>query len=480
MNAARAMEETPVPLVVDVDGTLLKGDLLHESALQFIARHPLQSWRLLLWLSRGKAKLKAWLAERIDPGTDTMPLRPQTLACIDEAVAQGRPVYLASASDRRWVEPIAARVRGLAGVMASDGETNLAGHAKAAALVERFGEGGFDYIGDNRVDMPIWQKARHQLIVAHGSGLESRLRRRHPQAETVARVRVPLRTHLKALRMHQWAKNALIFLPVIAAHAFDDVATVVAAIAAFFAFSFAASSAYVINDLLDIPGDRDHPRKCRRPFAAGDLPIMRGIVLSAALMLASIVIAALLPARFLVVLLTYVVMTLAYSLLLKRKMLIDVIVLGGLYTLRVFGGLAATALHASQWLLMFSLFLFLSLAAVKRCSELVARREAGKSPPPGRGYTTGDLAVLFPLAAAAGYGAVLVVALYLASPEVMPLYTHPSRMWLVCPLLLYWISRVLVLSSRNDLHDDPVIFALTDRVSWMTGALVAGVIAVSI
>lgn len=470
----------PVPLVVDVDGTLVRGDLLHEAALQFVARHPLQVWRLAMWLARGKATLKDQLAARIDPGTDSIPLREETLATIDAARSEGRPVYLASASHRRWVEPIADRVGGIADVLATDDRVNLAGAAKAAALVDRFGEGGFDYIGDHRVDMPVWAAARGRLVVAHDRGLEAQVKRRFADAQTIARGAPSLRPHLRALRMHQWAKNLLVFLPILAGHSFLDLDRAAVAVAAFFAFCFAASSAYIINDLLDLPGDRDHPRKRFRPFAAGQISAVRGLAMAAVLMAAALGLGALLPWRFLVVLCCYVALTLAYSLVLKRRMLIDVIVLGGLYTIRVLGGVMAAGQAQSQWLLMFSLFLFLSLAAVKRCSELVARREAGKSAPPGRGYMIQDLAVLFPLAAAAGYGAVLVVTLYLSSPEVVRLYSHPARMWLICPLLIYWISRVLVISNRNELHDDPVIFALTDRVSWLLGVLVAAIVAVSV
>jgi 4-hydroxybenzoate polyprenyltransferase/phosphoserine phosphatase len=469
-----------VPLVVDVDGTLLKGDLLHEAALQFVAHHPFQAWRLATWLGGGKAHLKSRLADHADPMVESIPLRAETLAAIARAKAGGSAVWLASASPSAWVERVAKRVDGIDGVLATDAHTNLAGPAKAAALVERFGAGGFDYIGDQRVDLPVWRAARHPLMVAHDPRLERAVTRQFPHVTVIARERRSARPYLRSLRMYQWAKNLLVFLPVVAGHRIFDAAVLIAAIVAFAVFSFAASSTYIVNDLLDLPGDRDHPRKRHRPFAAGEVAVGHGLILSAALMLAATAFAALLPWRFIVVLGCYVTLTLAYSLVLKRRMLIDVIVLSGLYAIRVLGGVVATGERQSPWLLMFSLFLFLSLAAVKRCSELVARREAGKPAPLGRGYRIEDLAVLFPLAAAAGYGAVLVVTLYLSSPEVTRLYAHPTRMWLICPLLLYWISRVLVISNRNELHDDPVIFALTDRVSWLVGALVAGVIAVSV
>lgn len=478
--SAAPLPHDRTPLVVDVDGTLIKSDLLLEAALQFVATQPWRCWRLLVWLFAGKAALKAHLAAAVAVPTETIPLRPETLAAMDQARAAGQPVWLASASDRRWVEQIAARVGGIDGVLGSDGHTNLAGGRKAAALVARFGEGGFDYAGDQPVDLPVWAAARGQLVVAHDAALERRVRDRFPHATVIARPRRPFALHLRALRPHQWAKNLLVFLPILAGHSLTNVHAIAAAIAAFVAFCCAASGAYVINDLLDLPGDRDHQRKRNRPFASGDLPIIAGLFMAPLLLGGAGLLAAVLTPRFAAVLAGYVVLTLAYSLVLKRKVLIDIIVLGGLYTIRVLGGVAATSEPQSQWLLMFSLFLFLSLAAVKRCSELVARREAGKPPPLGRGYRLDDLQVLFPLASAAGYLAVLVVALYLYSPDVTRLYHHPTRMWLVCPLLLYWISRVLLKSNRDEMHDDPVIFALTDRVSWATGLALAFVVAVSI
>jgi 4-hydroxybenzoate polyprenyltransferase/phosphoserine phosphatase len=472
-------DDRTIPLVVDVDGTLVATDLLQESALQFVARHPMQIYRLVGWLGGGKSNLKARLADQVDPGIDSVPLREEVVALIRDAQAAGRPVYLASASDRRYVDNLAARIGGVAGVFGTEQGVNLAGDAKAERLVATFGVNGYDYVGDAPVDFAVWRSARKQLVVAHSDHFATKVLKTFSDAEIVARPRASLRSYVRAIRVYQWAKNALLFLPVIAGHHFDF-ATIAATLLGFLCFSFAASSAYILNDLLDLPGDRDHPRKSRRPFAAGVIPITDGIVLSALLMVASLGLSAFLPLRFLVILAIYVFFTLSYSFLLKRKVLVDVIVLGGLYTLRVFGGLAAGGIPQTQWLLMFSLFLFLSLAVVKRCSELIAKRAAGKENIMGRGYRVEDLSILLPLGAASGYASVLVVTLYLSSPEVAALYTHPNRLWLVCPLLLYWISRVLIITNRGELHDDPVIFALTDRISWLTGICVAGVVAVSI
>jgi len=464
-----------IPLVVDVDGTLVRSDLLHEAVLQFIARHPLECWRLAGWLMLGKAALKDRLAARIDPGISLLPLREETLVHIRAAQAEGRPVWLASASDRRWIEPLATRIGGLAGVFASDGRTNLAGQAKAGALVAAFGARGFDYIGDAAVDVPVWSAAQEKLVVARRSGFARAVLRQFPDAQIIAREKLDWRAPITAMRPHQWVKNLLIFAGLLLGHQLLDLQSFALTSLAFAAFCLAASSAYIFNDLLDLPGDRAHPRKRKRPFAAGRMPVAYGPPLGLALLVAAIGLGSLLGTRFLVILLAYVTLTLCYSLVLKRRLLIDVITLAGLYAIRVLAGVAAAGTHQSPWLLMFSLFIFLSLAIVKRCSELVARREAGEDSPPGRGYRDEDLEVMFSLGAASGFCAILVITQYLSSPEVMALYSHPMRLWLICPLLLYWIGRILVLSRRNEMHDDPIIFAARDRNSWLT-ALAAGAI----
>ena len=468
-----------IPLIVDVDGTLIKTDLLYEAALQMIATQPFQAWRMLVWLAKGKAALKVALANRGDPGMANMPLREEVIAVIEAAQNAKRPVYLASASDRRYVERLAARVGGVEGVFATDATVNLSGAAKAQRLVAEFGAGRFDYIGNSDVDFPVWRQARKVLALTHDQALEARLLKAFPDAEIVAWTRLRAKDYFKALRPHQWIKNVLVFLPMIAGHQFDA-PTVVASTMAFACFCMAASSAYLINDLLDLPGDRDHPRKRLRPFAAGTIPLSHGILAAGLLIVISFALAVTLPQRFVAILAVYYGTTLAYSFLLKRKVMIDVVVLGGLYTLRVLGGVSACGAAVSLWLLMFSLFLFLSLAIVKRCSELMARIAGGKTAVSGRGYRVEDLRILQPFGAAAGYGAVFVVALYLSSSEVKALYAHPTRLWLICPLLIYWISRVFIISNRNELHDDPVVFAITDRVSWATAVCVAIVLVISI
>jgi 4-hydroxybenzoate polyprenyltransferase len=470
-------DDSPVPLVVDV-GALVKTNLLHEKVMLFLARHPWQAWRIPLWSAQGRQKLQRELDARVSLEISAPLLREATLMRIRDARSQGQAVYLAGEIDRDFATRLADFIGGIAGVFV-DAAPGAAGADRANVLNTALGSGQYDYMGARPDDARVWESSRRVLVVARSDALMRRVQRSSGAAEYVAQPQLRLSAYLRALRPHQWSKNVLVFLSLLAGHHFK-LATIGATGVAFTCFCLAASSAYLFNDLLDLAGDRAHPQKRSRPLASGDLPISHGLILSAALLIGSLGLSFILPPAFALILTVYFVLTLGYSLVLKRKLLIDVITLGGLYTIRVVGGVAATASAYSYWLSMFCLFLFLALATVKRCSELVAAAAAGKAVPAGRGYRYTDLAILFPLAAAAGYGAVLVVGLYLASPEVVALYRHPLRLWLICPLLLYWISRVLVLAGRNELHHDPIAFALTDRISWMTGALAAVIVMVAI
>jgi 4-hydroxybenzoate polyprenyltransferase len=467
-----------VPLVVDVDGTLVKTDLLHESLMQLVATRPLYTLRLPGWLGQGRATLKRQLTHLVDPHIRTLPLRAEVVALIREAQAKNRPVYLASASDRIQVSSLAEQIGGIAGVFATDGEINLAGDRKAAALTAAFGLQGFDYIGDRKVDFPVWAQARRVLAVTHNSTFERSVKKRFPEAQIVIRAQTRARSLIRALRPHQWAKNLLLFLPLIVGHLFDPRNIGTTALA-FVCFCMAASSAYILNDLLDLPGDRVHPDKQRRPFAAGDVSISFGLLFSALLFIAAAAVSLLLPWGFTALLGLYVLTTLAYSLVLKRKLFVDVITLGGLYTIRVMAGLEASHIEQSHWLLMICLFLFMCLATVKRCSELVRAEKEGGVRTVGRGYQVRDLPIIGSLGAAAGYATSLVLALYISSPEVAKLYRNPPILWLVEPLFLYWISRILIMAHRGRVNEDPVIFAFTDKVSLITGACIAAVVGVA-
>ncbi len=472
MTPSSVPQTTPArPLVVDLDGTLIKTDLLIESFLVLLGAHPLKALGSLSALSRGKAALKARIADEVVIDLHTLPLNQPLLARLRAEKAAGRALYLASASDRRYVEPLAAHLGLFDGVFASDGHRNLAGPAKAQRLCEAFGEGGFDYVGDALVDMAVWDRAAGVLVVAPSPALRQTVCARFPHAEVIGEHIIQPKDWVKALRLHQWLKNLLIFVPLLAAHAINT-GSLATSLVAFFSFGFCASSVYLLNDLLDLAHDRRHPSKCRRPFAAGLIPLKYGLALIPVLILVSMLLALDLPRLFLAVLALYYLLTLAYSLWLKRRMMVDVVLLACLYGIRVVAGGVAVAVPLSVWLVAFSLFLFFSLALVKRCAELIDHAGKGAGDPSGRGYRQEDLPILLPMATASGYLSVLVLALYINNPVVGRLYAAPELLWPICTILLYWISRVLVLTHRGDMHDDPVIFAVTDRVSLISGALI--------
>ena len=388
----------------------------------------------------------------------------------------GRSLYLATGADRVLAERIARHLGIFDGVLASDGSTNLTGHNKLNLFRERFGEAGYDYIGNAAPDVPLLQHAGTPMLANPDAALRRKLSTKGIQpAQQFLDKASPFEALQRAMRVHQWAKNVLIFAPLLLAHSLSarlGIETLVA----FLCFSLCASATYIINDLLDIEADRRHPRKRRRPFAAGDLQAKTGILLSGTLLLLTIVGAALLSAGFLGYLLLYLITTLSYSLYFKRIVLVDVVLLSGLYTLRILAGAAAASILISPWLAGFSVFLFLSLAMVKRFSELQNIRSAGQVPSNGRGYLLSDIEQLRAFGTASAYASIVVFSLYISGRDVIGLYPHPQRLWLITPLMILWISRVWLLASRGELDEDPVVFALTDRMSLLLGVLAVGIV----
>ena len=463
------------PLVVDLDGTLVASDLLIETAFSELGRRPRSVIDMVAALSRGKAALKHRLAAPADFDPSLLPYDPEVLAVIRQASVEGRPVYLASASNRRLVEKVADHLGLFAGWFASDETTNLAGIAKAKQLVDAFGERGFDYIGNDAADLPVWDKAARAIAIRTPARVKRRLAKSARDVDHLPCERPTWRTWAKLLRVHQYAKNALILVPLLTAHLFT-VEAVVHALVAVVAFSLCASSVYILNDLIDLQDDRGHRSKCNRPLASGAIPLLHGVLAVPLLFLSSIAVAAMVSLPFLGVLLGYFVLTTAYSFVLKRMMLVDVITLAGLYSIRVFGGAVAVDVSVSKWLLGFCLMIFTSLALIKRYVELAARRDASLPEPANRDYRTSDLDMVAALAAAAGFNAITVFALYISSDAVNALYTRPGILWLVGPVLLYWLARALMLASRREMDDDPVVFALKDRVSLATIAVAGALI----
>jgi 4-hydroxybenzoate polyprenyltransferase/phosphoserine phosphatase len=472
-----AAESKTVPLCVDLDGTVIQTDLLWESLVRLLRRNPFYLLPVLFWFLRGRACLKKELALRVQVDASTLPYQASFLEFLREEKRAGRPIVLVTASDRRMAEGVAAHLGLFTEVLASDGVTNLRGKNKVARLCERFGERGFDYAGNSSVDLPVWARARQALVVNGSPGLAERARKQADVGRVFPAQKSPAQALWQALRPHQWAKNLILFVPLLTAHKITEPRLAIEALWAFLIFCLCASGVYLLNDLFDLDADRSHAGKRLRPFAAGELPLSVGLVLSPLLLGASLGLACLLARGFAVVLAVYLALTTSYSWRLKQVALLDVFCLAALYTIRLIGGHEATGVEYSFWLLIFSMFIFLSLALLKRFVELDGARQQNQIAINGRGYTAQDTELVAALGTGSGYLAVLVLALYVMSPQGTVLYHQESKLLLlICPLFLYWISRVWLLAHRGQMHDDPILFALKDRTSYIIGVLTFAVI----
>lgn len=460
-------------LVVDLDGTLIKTDILIEVILVFLKKNPFRLIFIFAWILRGKVHLKDELSQIIDLDVSILPYNKNVLTLIEEKKKDGYFIVLATATHSKYAHKIAEHLNCFDEVLASDLSTNLSGITKANKLVGLYGARQFDYVGNSKEDLSVWSVSRRSIIVNPDRGVLAKANKIDNVNDILDSRPNFFKTLLKALRVHQYAKNALIFVPLAASHQLFDISNITTTFLAFLAFSLCASTVYLINDLVDLEDDRHHKTKCNRPFASGALDVRTGLILCPLLLLVAIVITTiLLPFPFFMTLATYYIFTLLYSFKLKRIVIIDVITLAILYTLRIIAGNAALGLKLSFWLLAFSMFIFLSLALVKRYAELKEVKLSGKKNARGRGYQREDLEMLSSLGAASGYISVLILALYINEPSTASMYTNPQLIWFSCPIILYWISRVWMLTHRGIMHEDPVVFALKDKISLISMALI--------
>ncbi|WP_246162350.1 UbiA family prenyltransferase [Roseovarius faecimaris] len=429
-----------------------------------------QDWRApflsFFNMSRGRAFLKRHLALASSVDVKTLPYNSKVINYIEEWRRSGGRTALVTASDQILAEKIAREIGLFDEVYGSDGTLNLKGECKAQFLEERFGRKGFHYMGDHAADIPIWRRAAKAITVGASHSLRCEAERACDSIEHIVSERSSTKTYIKALRMHQWLKNVLVLLPMLAAHQFDG-PTFFLSLIAFLSFSLMASGIYVVNDLIDLTADRSHPRKQNRPFASGDIPIYQGMWMAAGLFLIGVVLAISVNAAFVLAILGYCLLTTAYSLILKRRIILDIFALTALYSMRIVAGSLAAGITLSVWLLAFSAFFFLALAAVKRQAELADIAMRGELEVNGRGYHVNDLPIVSMIAIAAGYVSVLVMMLYVNSPQVMNLYGLPEALWGVSAVLLFWITQTVMLAHRGEMHDDPVVYAATDRTSLM-------------
>ena len=458
-----------IPLCVDLDGTLVKLDTLHQALFLLLRRDPMSMLKIPRWWMKGKAHLKDQVMRRVELDAAALPYNTKLLNWLKREHSKGRKLILATASNYRTANAVAEHLGIFEDVLASNEETNLRHTRKLEAIQERFPI--FGYAGNDTADFPIWDAAQ-EVVLANPSTAAKKgyaIRADHIFMEQ----RPVARMFVKAMRPQQWLKNLLIFSPMVLAHRFTDLGSLLSSTIAFFAFSFAASSIYVLNDLFDLSADQHHPRKRKRPFASGDLPIAIGAMLTPLLVLISLGLCALLPPPFLITLLVYFAITTAYSWRVKQVPIADVLTLAVLYSMRIVAGSVATETAASAWFIQFAIFLFLSLALVKRTSELKEMKVSGTEDDHHRerGYQVDDLPLLLGFGSAAGYISVFVFTMYLGSDKVAELYTYPSLLWIFCPLLLYWITRIWHLAWRGKMDDDPLAFAARDPQTYVIGAI---------
>jgi 4-hydroxybenzoate polyprenyltransferase len=462
-------DKTPIPLCVDLDGTLVKLDTLHQAIFLLLRRSPACIFKIPGWILKGKAHLKDQVMQRVELSADALPYNQKLLDWLIKQKAAGRKLILATASNYRTANAVAEHLGIFDEVLASNEETNLRHGQKLVAIQERFET--FGYAGNDKADFPIWDAAK-EIMLANPS--PSAKKAYAVKAEHIFLEQRPaFRMFIKAMRCQQWLKNLLIFTPILLAHRFMEPTALIQSGIAFLSFSLAASSIYILNDLFDLSADQHHPRKCKRPFASGDLPIATGALLAPVLVVASLALALLLPTYFLITLLVYFALTTAYSWRIKQVPVSDVLMLAVLYSLRIVAGSVATETPASGWFIEFAIFLFLSLALVKRCSEL-KEMEADSAPNTRqreRGYQVKDLPLLMAFGATSGYIAVFVFTMYLGSEKVQELYSHPGLLWIFCPLMLYWITRIWYLAWQGKIDDDPLAFASRDIQTYVVGAV---------
>ncbi len=468
-------------LCVDLDGTLIRGNVLWECVLLLLKSQPLALFWIPFWLIKGRAFVKQEVAARIELHASRLSYRSQVIDFLKEEKRSGRRIALVTAADQKVAFAVSNYLGLFDEVYSSDGQFNLKGSNKANFLARHFQDTGFDYMGDSAADLEVWGKARSAYVV----GNEARVRQAaavSSVAGTVLESRAPFktfcRTWINALRGHHWAKNLLLFLPLALSHKLA-VPSVLRTFTGFVLYGLCASGLYILNDLLDLHSDREHPWKKERPFAAGDISIPEGLIASVILLSSALGFGFLLEIKFGLALLGYSALTMLYSLYLKKVALLDVFVLSSFYSFRILAGALISSTPLSQWFLAFSMFFFLSLAMAKRYSELLHASDLVKKGNSGRGYRTGDRELLLSLGVGSSFSAVVIFSLYVHSQDVLALYSSPDFLFLLCPIVLYWLSRTWLMAHRGELREDPVTLAIRDRVSYAVGFVSSLVIAAS-
>lgn len=453
------------PLFVDLDGTYTKTDLLFESFLVAFKQNPLILFSCFLWLLKGKSYIKHQLSERANLNLELLPLNEELNSFLQAEKEKGRKIYLATASNEKYARKIVEQHPIFDGYISSSETINLKGAEKLRKIENISSK--FSYAGNDVVDFEIFAQAEESVLV--NPTFKAQRKAQHFRVDKTLDMHKPsLGVWLKQIRVHQWLKNLLIFVPLLVSGEFVDFSDVMTTICAFFAFSLLASSTYILNDLLDIESDRAHSVKKYRPLAAGTISIKDGVTAGLILFFASIITSLLIGSDFTLVLLSYLALTVLYSFKVKQYVAMDVVTLALLYTIRILAGAAAVGVVASFWLLAFSIFVFLSLALVKRCSEIQSMESTGKERAKGRDYTLKDYPILASFGTSSALMSVLMFCFYINNNALTNQYQQPDILWLIVPAMCYWLMRMWIKTHRGEMHHDPIIFTLKDRGSLIT------------
>ena len=461
------------PIVVDLDDTLAKTDFFFESLLIFIKQNPINIFYAVYWmLCNHRAHLKTKIAQAVDIDVTTIPFNKPLIQWLKSKKQSGHRIILATASHRKYADDVANHIGLFDQVLATEEGFNLKGANKEKKLIELYGPQGFIYVGDSEADLKVWRSAESAVLVGGSKQIKDKLTKIVPVLHEFPRDENK-RVWLRAIRIHQWVKNLLLFVPLLTSHNLTDPGKMGMTIIAFFAFSFCASAVYILNDFFDLSDDRKHKSKYQRVFASGDLSILKGGIAFSACLIFSLILSLIVSVKFLLIIAIYFSATLLYSLYLKSLMMVDIILLAALFTLRIIAGAVAIDVELSFWLLAFSMFIFLSLAIMKRYIELLSiKNTSAENNTKARGYDVSDIDILSSLGTTCGCLAVLIMAFYLNSPDVIKLYSRQEALWMMCPLLLFWICRTWMKASRGNVDDDPIMFVIKDKVSWLCAGMV--------
>lgn len=466
-SPASSQKCTNPPLVVDLDGTLTATDTLVESIFSLFKKNPFYIFYVSFWLVLGRAKFKERVAEQSSFLVENLPWRVDFLDWLRSQHEKGRKIILATAAHHSIAEAVAAHFGFFETVISTSAGKNLKGRIKLIEIQRQVGM-RFSYAGDSRADIPIWEAAETAILVGTSTSVSRKIYACSQVEREFTSQKSGLLVWMKALRIHQWLKNLLLFVPLFSAFSFGDTSKLYAALIAFGSFSLAASGTYIFNDLWDLENDRKHPRKKYRPFASAQISLTSGTAMATALLLTALVLAASISPGFAYMVIGYIGLTTAYSWALKQYVLIDVVMLALLYSFRILAGAEATSINVTPWLLAFSVFTFFGLALVKRCAELKLLQSSGRLGAHGRDYQVADLAVLWPLGIGASLCSIVIFGLYIGSPSAATMYSNTNVLWAVGIGLIYWNARIWIKTARGEMHDDPIVFAIRDFGSRMT------------